>query len=404
MKNAYRKLFDTPTEAFLVTSGIFARLPNAMTGIGIIVMLAEQRDEYWQAGLISGAFILSNALFSPLISKLADRFGQSRVLQIFTTLNILMLIILISAAHYNASFPQLLSIAVLSGLAPNITAMIRVRWIYIITDNNKLHTALSLDAVLTELTFIIGPPLAIGASISFFPAAGLVVSILLLILGTTGLILQKSTEPSPFKKSSSADDENTLSPALWIIISILMAMGVTGGTIDIAVLAFSKQQGWPTAAIYILAAYALGSMITGLFFGSVKIYMRLDNQFFIAVVLTGVTASLPLLSFNIYTMAVMVFIAGMSFAPTMVIMMSLGAVIIPKKNITEGFTWMSTGVSVGVASGAGVSGVIVDRFSPLVGFYVSSVAGLLMIFIAYKGKMVITNIIKTELTKRSSLS
>ncbi|MFH9296567.1 hypothetical protein [Streptomyces sp. NPDC017520] len=48
----------------------------------------------------------------------------------------------------------------------------------------------------------------------------------------------------------------------------------------------------------------------------------------------------------------------------------------PPAALTEGMTWAVTGLSVGVASGAVVSGAIVDRFGPGGGFVVAVAAGV----------------------------
>ena len=44
-------------------------------------MLSQTHGEYWLAGAVAATFALANALISPQISRLVDRYGQARVLR-----------------------------------------------------------------------------------------------------------------------------------------------------------------------------------------------------------------------------------------------------------------------------------------------------------------------------------
>ncbi len=176
-----------------------------------------------------------------------------------------------------------------------------------------------------------------------------------------------------------------LIPGVPTIVLALLAMGVIGGSIDVAVVAFANAQGWPTSASFILAAYALGSMIAGLTFGVLRFSMSIEKQFFIGILVTALTAVLPILSPHVYFLAGMLFVAGLSFAPTMVIVMNLGTIIVPPSRITEGLTWMTTGISIGVALGGVLSGWIIDVYGARAGFSVAIAAGLIMLIVVLVG-------------------
>lgn len=166
-----------------------------MLSIGIITMLLQQGSLYWLAGTIAGTFTLANAVISPQVSKLVDKYGQSKVLPIITTFSMIMLLVLVFAAYVKAPAPFFFILAMLSGSIPNITALVRARWAKLYRDNPLLYTAYSLDAVLNELSYIIGPPLAIGLSTSLFAEAGPLSAVLLLTLGMSAFLLQRRTEP-----------------------------------------------------------------------------------------------------------------------------------------------------------------------------------------------------------------
>ncbi|MGL6543060.1 MFS transporter [Aeromonas hydrophila] len=385
MSNLYREILTTPGVKGLVISSSIARLPYAMISIGIITMLVQQGNLYWLAGAVAGTFTLSNALIGPQISKLVDLHGQSRVLPFVTAFSIGMLLMLVTAAYMNAPGPLLFILAALAGSMPTMPAMIRARWTELFRGKPQLHTAFSLDTVLTEMAFIIGPPLAISMSTSAFAEAGPLAAILLLAIGVTAFVLQRQTEPKVVKRSKGSSESILQIPSLRIIILALLAMGVIGGSIDVAVVAFANAQGWPTAASFILAAYALGSLVAGLTFGALRITLPIERQFIFWILATAATALLPIISPNVYIMTGTLFIAGLSFAPTMVIVMNLGTIILPPSKLTEGLTWMTTGISIGVALGGMLAGLVIDAYGARAGFGVAIASGLSMVVIAMIG-------------------
>jgi MFS family permease len=401
MANPYRELLITPGVMGLVVASSIARLPQAMIGIGIITMLVVQTGLYWLAGSVAATFTLMNALIGPQVSKLVDQQGQSRVLPFVTAFSIGMLLALIIAIYMKAPVPLLFILAALAGTMPSMPAMIRARWTQLFRGKPQLHTAFSLDTVLTELAFIIGPPLAIGLSVSFFAEAGPLAAVMLLAIGVTAFLLQRQTEPKVIAVNNRKSASSTLFiPGVRTIVLALLAMGVIGGSIDVAVVAFASAQGWPASASFILAAYAFGSMIAGLTFGALRISLPIEKQFLIGVLITAVTAVLPIFSPNVYFLSGMLFVAGMSFAPTMVVVMNLGTILVPPSRITEGLTWMTTGISIGVALGGVLAGLIIDAYGAREGFGIAIVAGLVMVVVVLLGlpKLRVTSAVCPEPT------
>lgn len=385
MANHYRELLTTPGATGLVLASSIARLPQAMIGIGIITMLVQQTGVYWLAGAVAGTFTLANALLGPRISKLVDQRGQSRVLPIVTAFSIVMLLALIFAVYMRAPAALFFVLAALAGTMPSMPSMIRARWSQLFRGKPQLHTAFSLDTVLTELAYIIGPPLAIGLSVSFFAEAGPLVAVALLAIGVTAFLLQRQTEPKVVVGHASHGGSTLLIPGVRTIVLSLLAMGVIGGAIDVAVVAFANAQGWPASATFILASYAFGSLVAGLTFGALRVSLPIEKQFFIGILVTAVTGVLPVFSTDVYVLSVMLFIAGISFAPTMVVVMKLGTIIIPASRMTEGLTWMTTGISIGVALGGMLTGPVIDAYGARAGFGVAIGAGVMMMVVVLIG-------------------
>ncbi len=193
--------------------------------------------------------------------------------------------------------------------------------------------------------------------------------------------MQRQTEPKVVVGNRSNSGSTLLIPGVRTIVLALLAMGAIGGAIDVAVVAFANDQGWPASATFMLAAYALGSLVAGLTFGALRLTLPIEKQFFIGILVTAVTGVLPVFATDVYVLSAMLFIAGISFAPTMVVVMKLGTIIIPASRMTEGLTWMTTGISIGVALGGMLTGPVIDAYGARAGFGVAIGAGVMMMVV-----------------------
>ncbi|HGE8373408.1 TPA: MFS transporter [Serratia marcescens] len=385
MANPYFTLFSAPGSKAFSSAGLIARLPISMTGIGIITMLSQVRGSYWLAGAVAATFAFSMALLAPQIARAADRYGQSRVLPYATGVSALALLLLLICTHYRAPDWTLFVFAALAGGMPSISAMVRARWSEIYRGTPQLHTAFSFESVLDEVAFIVGPPIAVGLSVALFPEAGPLAAALLLVAGVSAFAWQKSTQPPVYPRNNQRQRAILAMPSMQILVLALIALGTIVGTVDVISVAFAEQQGQPAAASIVLSVYAGGSCLAGLIFGAIKLPSPLPRQFLYAAFATALT-TLPLLwVHNVLTLAAAMFVAGLFFAPTMIVTMGLVERLVPPSRLTEGLTWMVTGLGVGVALGAALAGLAIDAVGIKAGFGVTLTAGLVVLLVAAGG-------------------
>ncbi|MEW2217046.1 MFS transporter [Streptomyces globisporus] len=377
MANPYGALFKAPGSVAFSAAGFVARMPLSMTGIGIITMLSQMRGQYGLAGAVSATFTLSMALCGPQISRVVDRRGQSKVLLPAAGLSVIAMGVLLLCARYDAPVWTLFASAVLAGTMPNMAAMVRARWTHVYRGSDRLHTAYSLESVVDELTFVVGPALAVALSTALFPEAGPLVAVVLLTLGVLMFVPQKRTEPPVLRPADDgAPSVSALRGGPLVLLALtLVAGGTIVGTVDVVSVAFAEEQGSPAGAGIVLSIYAIGSAGAGLVFGALRLPVPLPRLLLLSTAGTALTTLPLLLVGNIATLSAAVFFSGLFFAPTMIVVMGLVEKTVPPAALTEGMTWAITGLSVGVALGASVSGGMVDRFGPSGGFAVAIAAG-----------------------------
>ncbi len=388
MANPYREIFRAPGAKGFSAAGFFARLPIAMAPIGIVAMLSQTHGEYWLAGAVSATFALTNAAVSPQISRLVDRKGQSKVLIPATIVSVIAFAALIIATNQKWPAWTLFLSAFLAAAMPSIPAMMRARWTEIFRDRPELNTAFAFESAADELVYISGASLSVGLAVSLFPEAGIMISTTFLALGTFAFLLQRSTEPKVRPVESGRRQRSAISlRPVQIITLALIFVGSTFATAEVSAVAITKELGQPEAASLVIGVYAIGSFVVGLILGALNPKMPLQRQLLIAVNVLALTA-LPLLvaSTSVALLAFAVFLSGVAISPIFITSFGLIERRVPESMLTEGVTWVMTGIGIGMALGAFLSGWVIDNFGPDNGFWVSVAASLSTVAIITLGQ------------------
>ena len=385
MPNPYREIFRAPGTIGFSAAGFVARLPLSMVTIGIVTMLSQARGEYWLAGGVAATFAFSNALIAPQISRLVDRHGQSKVLIPATLATIVALIGLMLATRLNAPIWVLFLFAGLAGLEPSMMAMVRARWTEIYRDTPHLRTAFAFESVVDEMVFMVGPVLAIGLSVIWFPEAGPLAATILLAVGMALFVAQRATEPPVHPQGADSSGSAIRLVPVQIIALLMVALGAVFGTAEVTAVAFAEAQGNKAAASLALAAYAAGSFITGLVFGALRLRLALTRQLLLTIGLAAATTLPLLIVSSLWMLGIVLFIAGASISPTVIVAMALVERHAPPSKLTEGITWVMTGMGVGMALGSALSGWLIDVYGARSGFYVSVAGGFSALAIVVAG-------------------
>ncbi|RWF45726.1 MAG: MFS transporter, partial [Mesorhizobium sp.] len=294
MRNPYVDIFRAPGTKGFATAAFVARLPIAMAPIGIVAMLSQTHGEYWLAGAVSATYALVNAFLSPQVSRLVDRRGQTAIAAPMTLVSALAFVTLIIAANRHWPAWTLFGSALLAAAMPSIPALVRARWTEIFHDRPELNTAFAFESAADELVYVAGASLSVGLSAALFPEAGMVVSTLLLALGSAAFLLQRSSEPPIRPAEHGATGSAIRLRAVQIITFALIFVGATFATTEVTTVAITKALGQPEAASLVIGVYALGSFVVGIIVGALSLKAPLQRQLALAVTVIALT-TLPLL-------------------------------------------------------------------------------------------------------------
>ncbi|MCX2181919.1 MFS transporter [Streptomyces sp. SKN60] len=386
MPSPYRAIFAAPGSTAFSVAGFIGRMPLSMMGIGIVTMISQVTGRYGLAGALSATLALSAAALGPRISRLVDRHGQRAVLRPATLISLTAAAGLLLCVKFGAPDWTLFVFTAFVGTVPSLGAMTRARWAALYHgDAQRLHTAYSWESIVDEICFIFGPIISIGLSTTWFPEAGPLLAGAFLAAGVFWLTSQRATEPVPHPRETHSGGSALRSPGLQVLALAFVATGAVFGSVDVVTVAFSEEQGHKSAASLVLAVYALGSCLAGAVFGLLRVKGDPAVRWLVGVGAMAVSMIPLLLAGNLPLLAVALFVAGLSIAPTMVTTMALVEAHVPRTKLTEGMTWTGTGLAIGVALGSSAAGWVVDASGAESGYVVPVLSGALAVAVALLG-------------------
>ena len=379
----YRTVLRTPGALRFAVSGFVGRVPMAMMTIAILLVVRHRTGSYGLGGAASAAHTLTQAAMTPLVGRLVDRFGQSAVMPRLLAVFLSGIGILTVAAATHAPVPVLFAGAVVAGAGQlPYPSLVRSRWTHLLAHSSELSTALALESAADEAIFIIGPVVVTGLS-AWNPLVAPLLAGGLALAGTAVFVGARSSEPPPFAAESGSGAWRI--PAMWVLIASSVLIGLVFGNVEVAVIAFAQRRGASGMAGLLLGIIALGSMAAGLWYGARQWRLDIAVRYRLSLA-TLAAGSLPAVAaMTLWQLAPAALLIGVSIAPTLIASSGLVARVVPASSRTEGFTWQSTGINVGVAAGAALGGLLIDAFSVRVAFVVGPVAAALSALVALTG-------------------
>jgi MFS family permease len=379
-RGGYLAVLRIPGALRFSAAAAVGRVPMAMFGLGSLLLVASRTGRYGLAGTIAAAGSVGYAICAPLLARLADRFGQHRVLRPTALLFATATAGFVAAVELRAPVPVLVITGCLAGASmPSLGSVVRARWSGLLTGSPRLlDTAYALESVVDEVIFVVGPAVVTLLATDVQPASGVITAAVLCAGGCLALAAQTGTEPPlhPREPSGRTRAGSVLpAPGLVTIAPAFVFLGSMFASIDLSTVAFAQQHGHKSLAGFILGTYALGSAIGGIWYGSRHWRSPLENRFVITLCVTaaavGTFWSLP----GLVSLDAVVFFSGMTISPTVIAGFGLIERQSPPGRRTEGMSWLSSAVAIGVAAGSAVVGHIVDAGGARWGYVYAACCG-----------------------------
>jgi MFS family permease len=379
MLSSYREVLSRPGTLSFSATGLVARLPIAMLGLGIVLLVSSATGSYALAGSVSAVYVLANAVVAVVQGRLVDRLGQSRVLPVAISVYAGALGVLMAAVQLGWPVAVVFAGAAVSGAAlPQVGACVRARWSHVLDEPSQVQTAYALEAVADEAVFIVGPVVVTVLATAVHPLAGLGVALVVGLAGTLALTAQRSTEPPAHPRPVHRSSRPRMPwPVVAALTAVMVSMGGIFGATEVVTVAFTEERDAASLAGALLALWATGSLVAGVVTGAV--HWRRGPAQRLTLGAAGMAVTMALLPFvgTVPVMGVVLLLGGFAISPTLIAALSLVEQVAPPARLTEAMGVLHTGLAGGVALGAAAAGSVVDARGASAAYLVPVVAGVL---------------------------
>ncbi|MEY3156297.1 MAG: hypothetical protein RL257_317 [Actinomycetota bacterium] len=363
--------------------GMVGRIPVAMNTVALVFLISSVRDSFLLAGVASSFYTLCGAIVGPRIGRLADRYGTRVVLLPITFVNALSIVGVVFFS--SRSVALLLLFSALSGATmPSFGSYTRTRWSRTIKDKRELGVALSLESVLDETAFVVGPALAGFLFALYGSDSPLLAGIFFTIIGGAGLAI------TSFDHANKDGERQQLGGLFKIqyvksLLASLIALGMLFGSNYVVILAVAKESGRAADGGLWVGLYPIGSTVAGLVYGLIHWKSRNATRYSLALAFMTLSTSAILFFQNIETIVFFIILSGIGIAPALIAANAHLKELVPLNRLNEAFSLLGASLSIGITLGSTLSGMLVDRFGGWNGFYFMSAATLLATLLSLIG-------------------
>ena len=235
---------------------------------------------------------------------------------------------------------------------------------------------MSFEQVADEASFVIGPVLAVLVSTLWFPEAGLLLAELLFTAGMLVFLSARVTEPPVVPHADRPGGFAVRRPGLLIVATALVMTGVIFGANEVIAVAYAKEYGETGFSSIILGAFALGSTLAGLVFGSRVFRTTMTRRLLLAATGMFVLEVPALLVGGLWPLVVVMFVAGLGDGADADHQPVAGAdAWCPAALVTEGMAVAITGILIGISGGSAVGGWAIEAWGAQPAYAVPVVCG-----------------------------
>lgn len=380
----YRETLALPGIRSLLLVATLARIPITAGTVTLTLHVTQDLHlGYGAAGLVGAAFTVGSSVGAPVLGRITDRKGLRPVL-LLTTVAEVTFWTTAQAMPYWA----LLIAALIGGFLTLPAFAVARQSIAALAPESHRLPAFALDSITTELSFMAGPALGVLVSTTAgAQVAMLAVGIGILLSGIGLWVLNppiRGKDESPISAGERVPRSTWLKPRLVAVLAITSAATLVLSGTDVAVVAVLQNSGeveWTGAVLAMWAAY---SLLGGFAYGTVR---RGLSPLTLLAPMALLTIPVGLAGGHWWLLALLLLPAGALCAPTITATADAVSRMTPASARGEAMGLHNSSLTVGVALGAPLSGVVMDTWSPAWGFAAVGGVGLVVAVLALPAEL-----------------
>jgi MFS family permease len=371
--DAYRNVLRLPDVRRVLLLSLVIRIPMWAGNIVLTLhVVTHLHRSYTAAGILVGVATLATSISAPWRGRRLDRVGlRAAVLP-----SLVILTACWSVAPFTGYWPCLVLVSLAELFVVPSFSIVRQSLMHSVDETHR-KSALAVDSVMVEISFMIGPALGVLLATYAPTSWALFACEFASILG--GLLVWLLNPPLRAPATTATPPDESVGVGTWMtpaVVAVLVmsaaATVVLTGT-DVGVVAALRHLHHQPWIGWELTIWGLGSAIGGLMYGALH---RSVPVVFLLALLAG--ATLPIgLATNAVVMAVLLLVAGFFCAPTITAAVDALSRAVPERVRGEALGWHGSAMTAGSALGAPIAGIAIDRIGWSGAFTVTALLALL---------------------------
>ncbi len=380
---SYRSVLAIREVRRVLVLATVVRIPLWATNVVLTLhVLNHLHRSYAAAGALAGVATVALMISSPWRGRRLDRVGLRRSI----APSLVVMLICWSIAPFVSYWPLLVLVSLAELFMVPTFSITRQALIATVPDTLR-KSALALDSVFVEVTFMIGPALGVILATVWPTQWALLACAFAVIAG--GVLLWvanpvlRRTAPVGDTASETADEtpgETKVGVRSWISPPVVGVFGVCfaatlvlSGT-DVGVVAALRHMGAQSSIGWVLAVWGLGSAIGGALYGM----FHRPISAYLLLALLALTTIPVVLARSPWQLAALLIVAGLFCAPTVTAVNDQLSRTVPEHVLGEVMGWQGSAMTAGSALGSPVAGVAIDRWGWGAAFAVTGVLSLVL--------------------------
>lgn len=358
----YRRTLAVADFRASLLPSVLARLPLGMASLSLLLAIQAQTGSNALAGTVSGVYVLGLGLVAPMIGRCIDRFGPAPLLRVTAVVYPTVMLCLAWAIAAAQPVWLWLLLSLLGGMSlPQITAQMRSAIPSLLAGRAEQQIAFTLDTLVIEMVFVVGPPLAgvflsLGQPLAATLAAG--------ACGGLGAIwFQRSPavlrwQPHPGRAAERSLLGALREPGLRAILGSCLGFALCFGLFEAAIASFCRQLDAPQHTGWLLGVTSIASAGGVLVYGSRDWPGRPVQHYALGMGVTGLLLLACAAAPDLPALYLLAAIASAPMATVLAVQNMLVVKVAPAGRVAECYTWVGTALLFGVSAGLAVGGLV----------------------------------------------
>lgn len=370
--SAYLPLFAVRPARRLVVTSLLGRLSTGAYPIPLILLIQGTTRSYALAGAAEATNLAAAALTGPNRGRMLDRFGSRRAIPPIAVVRAVAIGALWPVAYTHVSWAILVVAAVAGIAAPALPTAMRLQWQRLLGRGDpRLAQAYAFESLAQVLLFVLGPLFAAAGIATIGSGATLAATAGLLLAGALPFSIAAVEDRADGAARRARASPIRLAGVRTLVIATVAADAALG-IVDIAVTAFAKRHGDPSAAGLLLAIFCLASVLGGAAYGARR-WQTHPRQRLPALMVLAAALYLPLgMAASPVALGGLLALAGVPFAAQWTTTYLALDRIAPAEASGEAMSWLSAANATGVGVGYVLAGSIIEAASTTTAAFIAA--------------------------------